>query len=91
MDAKNQEQIQYAIQDAAREVEYARDRLVLAMRGLAERMTRCANNLVQDPGFIVNSLGEVQGQGGEVDRMCALFAAKKEELVRMERLAARLA
>ncbi len=45
---------------------------------LAERMTKLAARLREEgPAASVNELGEVQGLGADVDRLCALLHAAR--------------
>ena len=64
-----------AAADAIREVAYTANQLTHRMRGLAERMTDCAT-WVDDGGYSINSLGEVQGRGSEIDMLCVKLNAQ---------------
>jgi hypothetical protein len=61
------------IGDAVRRLRSLEDDLENAARSLAERMDRLVDTI--HAGYHVNELGEVQGRGGEVDRLCALRQA----------------
>lgn len=70
------------------DLEDIRQRLDRAANRLAERMQHVQDALAR--GYTVNSLGEVQGQGLDVDRLCALYAAKAQSLGTLTRVAALL-
>ncbi len=82
----------YMIEDAEREVARVHELLVTTASSLADRMTRLAERLERD-GVVasVNELGEVQGLGANVDRLCALLDATRRtrDLVRLAVSAAR--
>lgn len=52
---------------------------------LARRMNNLMSQLRQ--GGMINSLGEVQSLGDEIDRTCALLHAAKEDRVELQYLA----
>ena len=62
--------------------------LVAAARALADRLTRLAAGIEHDGGktYIINSLGEVQGQGGNIDRLCALVCAGRDRAKSLDRM-----
>ncbi len=82
----------YMMEDAEREVARVHAMLVDKVTGLADRMSGLAARLERD-GVVasVNELGEVQGLGADVDRLCALLHATrhKRDVVRLVVLAAR--
>lgn len=72
------------IENKRRDVQYRKQELYEAAKSLSDRMQRVAQNLEQ--GYSVNGLGEVQGMGLGVDRLCALFEQEKKELRMLEML-----
>lgn len=62
-------------------LDYTTKELVSRLRNLAFDLDRAAARLERDPadGTAVNSLGEVQGRGGEVDRLCGIRAVLIED------------
>jgi len=80
---------EWAVHDAQGEVERTRRQLVETMRDLAERLADEASRLDADADRSVNSLGVVQGRGGEVDRLCALLHERRSTLAKVERLVSR--
>ena len=52
-----------------------RETLIGKARWLKEDMERLVRNL--EEGSTINSIGEVQGRGGEIDRLCGLYAEFK--------------
>jgi hypothetical protein len=70
---------EYLLEDAERAIVRARAGLTDKARSLAERMTRLAARLqAEGTSASVNELGEVQGLGADVDRLCALLHAARE-------------
>ena len=63
-------------------------RLTIALRDATQavlvRCTRLIARLEED-GYHVNELGELQQAPAEVDRLCALVAAKREHVNRLRR------
>lgn len=78
-----------AVAAARRDVAYKRERLVSAAQEIAVSMTRLVAAI--QAGRTINSLGELQGQGPQLDIRCAEYAMAQEHLAAIERLAARLA
>ena len=75
----------YLLEDAERAVVRAHEMLVDKVGYLGERMTRLAACLgTEGADASVNELGEVQGLGSDVDRLCALLHAARQtrDLVR---------
>ena len=75
----------YLLEDAERAVVRAHEALADKANYLAERMTRLAARLGSEGANVsVNELGEVQGLGADVDRLCALLHAARQtrDLVR---------
>jgi hypothetical protein len=64
----------------ARRVDDTRESIIKRARSLAERLTRMADGLEQDPDYTVNSLGELQGNGVELDAMCMKLSFARETL-----------
>lgn len=75
----------YLLEDAERAVVRAHEMLAEKVSYLGERMTRLASRLGSEGADAsVNELGEVQGLGADVDRLCALLHAARQtrDLVR---------
>jgi hypothetical protein len=75
----------YLLEDAERAVVRAHEALADKASYLAERMTRLAARLGSEGASAsINELGEVQGLGSDVDRLCALLHAARQtrDLVR---------
>jgi hypothetical protein len=70
----------YALQDAQRQVEYSQERLTNAARSMSERMAELANKVKNEPTAVINSLGELQGRGPDLDRLCAEFESAKDHV-----------
>ena len=69
----------YLLEDAERSVVRAHEALADKASYLAERMTRLAARLGSEgANASVNELGEVQGLGADVDRLCALLHAARQ-------------
>lgn len=66
-----------ALFDLVQKREDRRKALQGAMRSLADRLAREADRL-ELHGSAVNTLGEVQGRGSEVDRLCGEFGLLRE-------------
>ncbi len=62
------------------DVDNTRKALVQRARMLAERLTRVANGLEADPDFSINTVGELQGNGVELDTWCAKLGFARETL-----------
>jgi hypothetical protein len=62
------------------EVENTREKLVHRARSLAERLTRLADGLEADPDFSFNTIGELQGNGVELDTWCVKLGFARETL-----------
>jgi hypothetical protein len=88
LDLDSMTDLDWALRDAVRDVEYTRGRLVYVMRRLAEDMAREADRLDADPDRTVNSLGVVQGRGLDVDRLCAVLDEQRKTAVTLERMLA---
>jgi hypothetical protein len=65
---------EFMLQDAEREVARVHEMLVAKADDLGDRMTQLALRLHRE-GVVasVNELGEVQGLGADVDRLCCLL------------------
>jgi hypothetical protein len=69
----------YLLEDADRDVVRAHAALADKVSYLGERMTRLAARLqAEGTSASVNELGEVQGLGADVDRLCALLHAARQ-------------
>jgi hypothetical protein len=62
------------------EVDHTREAIIGRARSLAERLTRVANGLEADPEFSFNTLGELQGNGVELDGWCVKLGFARETL-----------
>ena len=63
-----------------RDVEGTRDALIRRARSLAERLTRLADGLEADPDYSFNSIGELQGNGVELDTWCVKLGFARDTL-----------
>ena len=77
-----------ALADALLEFEQIRARLQSAAQVLADDMARLQRRV--DKGQTINSLGEVQGRGADVDRLCALLGAAQTVVLRTGHMARQL-
>lgn len=73
--------IESAKYNASWDVKYAKERLVSQAKYIAEKMNLLVKRV--EEGSSVNSLGELQSSGPELDRLCAEFvlAQKHEQAV----------
>ena len=83
--------LDFLIQGAERRVLSTADDLKWASQNLSESMARlskmsAAVKLNEWTG--INSLGEVQGAGASIDRLCILLAERQDELERLIQLRA---
>jgi hypothetical protein len=62
------------------DVENTRKELIDLARSLAERLMRVADGLEADPEFIFNTLGELQGNGVELDTLCVKLGFARNTL-----------
>ena len=62
------------------DVEHTRQALIRRARMLAERLTRLADGLEADPDFSFNTIGELQGNGVELDTWCTKLGQARETL-----------
>jgi hypothetical protein len=53
------------------DVEHTREAIIMRARSLAEQLTRLADGLEADLDYNFNTLGELQGNGVELDAWCA--------------------
>jgi len=70
------------------DVEHARKAIIDRARSLAERLTRLADGLEQDPEHSFNTIGELQGNGVELDTWCAKLGLARETLKLVRQAAA---
>jgi hypothetical protein len=89
MTADQIQALKYALADA----EQDRDRACATLRDRAVRIRENMDSLVRrlDRGGSVNSLGEIQGSGGDLDRACAVLHEREEQVNRMRFVCQRLA
>jgi hypothetical protein len=64
----------------AGEVDHLRERIIKRSRSLADDLTRLASGLEADPEYSFNTLGELQGNGVELDTWCARLGFAREVL-----------
>jgi hypothetical protein len=62
------------------DVEYTRKAIIHRARSLAERLTRVADGLEKDPDYSINTIGELQGNGVELDTWCAKLGLARDTL-----------
>ena len=62
------------------EVDYTRDAIIKRARFLAERLTRLADGLEADADYSFNTLGELQGNGVELDAWCTKLGFARDTL-----------
>jgi len=73
------------IEDQRRDVTLRREALIERARHMADKLTRMADRIESDEGISgYNSLGELQGSGVEIDRLCGVLDAEEKALVRSE-------
>jgi len=78
---ENRNELNDQTYQAKRDYDYERNQLVVAMESLGEHLLREAEILKHSADLngnqpMPNSLGEVQGSGHEVDRLCAMVHAR---------------
>jgi hypothetical protein len=66
--------------EAESDVEYTRKAIIARARSLAERLTRVADGLEADENYNVNTVGELQGNGVELDTWCAKLGFARDTL-----------
>jgi hypothetical protein len=62
------------------EVEYTTGSIIKRARTLAQRLTRLADGLEADPEYSFNTIGELQGNGVELDAMCMKLGFARDTL-----------
>jgi hypothetical protein len=62
------------------EAESTRQQIVRRARSLADRLTRLADGLEQDAEYGFNTLGELQGNGVELDAWCMKLGFARQTL-----------
>ena len=68
--------------EAICDMDRARDGLGIGSKRLAEKLGQVSKGVMSSNiGENVNSLGEVQGMGGEVDRMAALYVQAQKMVI----------
>jgi hypothetical protein len=70
------------------DVEHTRKAIINRARSLAERLTRLAEGLEQDADHSFNTIGELQGNGVELDTWCAKLGLARETLKLVRQAAA---
>lgn len=71
------QRMRYAWMEAHRDVQRTRQELKKEAEYLARKMNELARDVSQH--HTINSLGEVQGRGLEVDRLCALLHEREQQ------------
>ena len=69
-------------------VDHTRKAIISRARSLAERLTRLADGLENDPEYSFNTIGELQGNGVELDTWCAKLGFARETLKLVRQAAA---
>ena len=69
--------VQYKLQY---EVDETRAAIIKRAHWLANRLTEMADGLDGDPDYIFNTLGELQGNGVELDTWCAKLGLARDTL-----------
>jgi len=64
----------------AHEVEHTREAIIKRARSLAERLERLATGLELDGDYSFNTLGELQGNGVELDTWCHKLGFARQTL-----------
>ena len=73
------------LRDGQRDLVSTYGRLLTQARTISERMMTFADRLEREGvGRQVNELGELQGLGLELDRLCAVFAEKQRKVKELE-------
>ena len=62
------------------DVQYTREAIIKRARSLAERLTRLADGLEADQEFTFNTIGELQGNGVELDTWCTKLGFARQTL-----------
>ena len=62
------------------DMQYTRKAIIERARSLAERLTRLADGLERDPEHGFNTIGELQGNGVELDTWCHKLGSMRETL-----------
>ena len=62
------------------DVEHTRKAIIHRARSLAERLNRMADGLEADVNFGINTVGELQGNGVELDTWCAKLGYQRDML-----------
>jgi hypothetical protein len=70
------------------EVTNTREAIVHRARSLAERLTRLADGLEADQDYSLNTIGELQGNGVELDTWCAKYGLARDMLKLFQQAAA---
>ena len=62
------------------DVEHTRQAIIHRARSLSERLTRLADGLEADPDYSFNTIGELQGNGVELDTWCTKLGFGRDML-----------
>ena len=77
MPQESKDRIDWAIKDAERHLENAEERVKLAAARIKEKMEGVLMSM--ERGWYPNSLGELQGQGPDFDRLCGELSRARHE------------
>ncbi len=69
-----------ALDNAQRDQESVKGQLLSAAHNISDRMRTLTAHLNSGDNHVINSLGELQAQGPNFDRLCALYAAAEERV-----------
>lgn len=72
--------IDYIVERASYRAESTREELVSKARRLADDLNTFAGRLEANHDYVLNSLGEVQGKGMDIDRLCAILTEQRSLL-----------
>lgn len=67
----------------SREVDQTREAIIKRARSLADQLTRVADGLEADPDYRFNTIGELQGNGVELDTWCHKLGFARQTLKTM--------
>ena len=62
------------------DVEHTRKAIIQRARSLADRLNRVADGLEADMNYGINTVGELQGNGVELDTWCAKLGYQRDML-----------
>jgi len=80
-------EVDWAVISTSRDIEALEQELVTKSRWLKERMEQVIDLVESRKSHELNSLGAVQGQGHEVDRLVIVIRTRQQHLETLKRLA----